>query len=296
MESSGNNRFPLLRVALLLISLVLLFLLFQKSLLFVYVGFFSILIWVWLVLFILFLVLSFFRSVSLRFGLSFVIKSIWFVGLYLLLSLFLILNIFWSILPFGTDNTQPSGNSSSDGLSLDANLVDYPKSSGEISNPQIRVQVKNTSRSDSLRFEDIQNNKYAFEFWQESKDGKLWMLEMQGYSYFRDLPEVRELMVEDFGVINPGEKKELVFTLQNLNVLDAAPTAPSVEVGRDSSGTFYSKYPNHLSFSCGSGVFRLEFGEVVDLHSNVRGIMIADLQNLSYSNEVDIVLSQNCGN
>ncbi len=150
----------------------------------------------------------------------------------------------------------------------------------------LKMSMKNTS-SAAISYADISNSVYGFELWQKLKDGKEWALEAQSYQYFRDLPEPRKLQAQDFGTINPGETKEITFTLRELNVQDKAPNSFWTVLGKDSTGTFYSE-SNATShyFTCGMDIFRIEFGKVKNLHANSRGLMQTDnFDNPVLSNE-----------
>lgn len=153
----------------------------------------------------------------------------------------------------------------------------------------LTMTMKNTS-SASITYADISNSTYGFELWQKMKDGSEWVLEAQSYQYFRDLLEPRKLQAQDFGTINPGETKEITFSLRELNVLDSAPNSYWTVLGKDSSGTFYSEsnVTSH-SFVCGTDIFRIEFGKVKNLHANARGLMQTDLfDDPALSNEFTI--------
>lgn len=149
----------------------------------------------------------------------------------------------------------------------------------------LKVKMENTS-SASISYAEISDSTYGFELWQKMKDGNEWVLEAQSYIYFRDLPDPRKLQAQDFGTINPGETKEITFTLRELNVYDTAPNSFWPVLGKDRSGTYYAEFTGSKMFTCGADIFRIEFGEVKNLHANARGLMLTDLfDNPVLSNE-----------
>lgn len=219
-------------------------------------------------------------------------SSVWLVLLILLslaiiIAIFVAVKLFWSKSP-GQTLTSPTTTQTTNAKSQMASLevTVFPAKIAKDEKISLKMKLQNLS-SAPLSFTDIKNNKYGFELWQkDKKDDKEWMLEAQGYSYFRSLPDVRSLEAQDFGTINPGETKEVTFTLRELNTFDAAPPSSWTVLGKDQSGTFYSQFNGPIMFSCGTDIFRIEFGEIKNLHSNPRGLMIADLfKNPLLSNE-----------
>lgn len=200
------------------------------------------------------------------------------LSLAILVAIFITVKFFWPKSPqqalTPTATTQAT-NAKNQIVSLE--VTGFPAKIQKDEKLSLLMKLKNIS-SAPFSFADIKNNKYGFELWQKDKtDNNEWMLEAQGYSYFRGLPDVRKLEMQDFGVINPGETKEVTFTLRELNTFDTDPLSSWTVLGKDQSGTFYSQYNGSKMFSCGTDIFRIEFGEVKNLHSNPRGLMIADL-------------------
>jgi len=281
-------------VVLILLSIVVLILLLQKSFIFSYLGVFSFFIWIWVVLMLLFLLFLIASKFSYKFLAIFktmiFLKSSWFLVFYFIFSIFILVNIYWQLIPINSHNESTSSTKSSSGVSISA----FPLNITDSSAPELKVVYKN-NLGVSLSYADIQNNVYAFELWEKLKSGD-WSLEFQGYQFFRSLADVREITVNDFGTIAPGESKELTLTLFQLNVYDTAPItgSPWSVIGKDQTGSVYSKNTGTISVSCGTGIFHLEFGKVANLYANVHGLMIADLVDPLISNEITMGLGTHC--
>lgn len=155
-------------------------------------------------------------------------------------------------------------------------VTGFPAKIAKDEKVSLKIKMKNTS-SASISYAEISNSTYGFELWQKMKDGNEWVLESQSYIYFRDLPDPRKLQVQDFGVINPGETKEITFTLRELNAYDTVPNSFWPVLGKDRSGTYYAEFTGSKIFTCGTDTFRIEFGKVKNLHANPRGLMLTDL-------------------
>jgi hypothetical protein len=281
-------------VLLMLLSIVVLFLLLQKSFVFSYLSVFSIFIWIWVVLMLLFLLFLVAAKFSYKFLVIFktmtFFRTVWFLVFYFVFSIFLLVNIYWQIVPINSSSEDTSLAISSSGVSISA----FPTTITDSLAPEMKVVYKNNLGT-ALSYADIQNNVYAFELWEKLKSGD-WALEFQGYQFFRSLADVREITVNDFGTIEPGESKELTLTLSQLNVYDTAPIAgsPWSVIGTDQTGSVYSKNTGTIFVSCGTGIFHLEFGKVANLYANVHGLMIADLVNPLISNEITTGLGTRC--
>ncbi len=317
MQPPQKRTSPGLLVLLLVLSLALVAILFQRGLLLAFVGAFSVLIWLWLILLVLFLALFLSSVLGLdgarRFasglGLSFLFNAMWFAWVYLLVTVLVGANVFVPLLPYGsaagTGPASASGPASTaprtTALKLQMTIVSYPAKIDPTQAPKLKVQVKNLSTVTSLTYQDIKNNSYNFNLMMKGKtatDGDSYIA--QSYSYFAALPDERKLVVEDFGTLGPGQEKELSFTYRQLRVDKASfsprPGSGVVHLGDDSNGNGLFLEPGAW-LSCGSGLYYLTFESLPKLVTSSAGTLQRPgsfVNGPEYSQSKEIDMGKGC--
>lgn len=300
-----------------LISLAALVLFIFKGILFSFVGFFSFFVWFWVIFLLVFLILfltrffkiGFFVGLASRPALSFIFSSSWFLWIYFFLSLFLIINIFWQIIPFtATTSSKETGKISFSpvtGLKLKLEITDYPK---EITNMlqagQFKIKVKNLSSDTALTYEDIESMKYKLSLIATDEGGPETMYVGESIPIIKDVPEYKHgLAVNDFGRIEPGEEKELTISPYDVVQIgkEYKPTkeqeAVWAVVGKTKSGIIWiiSREPKPSIVCAGSGQRRtvwLEFSKIAEVKEEPKaGFVLASVfaPPVGESNKVEIV-------
>jgi len=299
-----------------LISLAVLVLFLFKGILFSFVGFFSFFVWLWIIFLLVFLILflaRFFKigsfvKLSSRPALSFIFASRWFLGIYFFLSLFLIINIFWQIIPFATlTSIKDTGKISSShvtGLKMELKIIDYPKEITDVLQiGEFKVKAKNLSSDTALTYEDIENMKYKLSLIATYEGGPETMYVGESIPIIKEVPEYKHgLAINDFGRIEPGEEKELTITPYNVVQIgkEYKPTKEQEAIwevaGKTKSGIIWiiSRESKPSIVCAGSGQKRtvwFEFSKVAEVKESQAGFVLAPVfaPPVGKSNKVEIM-------